>query len=230
MIKITDDKKLNHYINKHNINNIFEYDIKKYMQLHYFKKGEHICMSGEKLENFYFFVSGYAKVYILLQNGKSLLIRFYKPLQILGELESINDTNVNCNIQAMDDCFCIAVPYIVIKEIIFHDKTFLRYICNHLAHKLSSASISSSINLLYPLENRLASYILATSTIDNTNSYFLIKSDNMVEVAELLGSSYRHLLRVLNKFCENNIIERKNKSIIIKDHKKLEDLAGDLYN
>ena len=78
--------------------------------------------------------------------------------------------------------------------------------------------------MLYPLENRLASYILATYTNEYSNS-----TENLTQISEFLGSSYRHLLRVLNKLESEGIIKRNNKKLIILDKDRLEELAGDLY-
>ena len=226
MFKVIDDNKLNYYIKKYNINDIFSNDMKKYMEIHHFKKNEHICSAGEELRYLYFFIDGRAKVYITAPNGKSLLIRFYSPIQIIGDTEILNNTNIDCNIQAVEDCICIAILREVIEEIALKDPKFLYYTCKQLAFKLSSASLSSSINMLYPLENRLASYILATYATEYSHDS---NSDNLTHVSELLGTSYRHLLRVLDKFSSEGMIRKDGKDITILDLEKLEELAGDLY-
>ena len=56
MFKINDSKKLNYYINKYKINEIFSNNMIPYMEMHHFKKNEHICLSGEELKYLYFFV------------------------------------------------------------------------------------------------------------------------------------------------------------------------------
>ncbi|MDU2112737.1 MAG: helix-turn-helix domain-containing protein, partial [Clostridiales bacterium] len=75
-----------------------------------------------------------------------------------------------------------------------------------------------------PLENRLASYILASYTNEDNNN-----TENLTQIAEFLGTSYRHLLRVVKEFELEKIIKRDNKKLVILDKDKLEDLAGDLY-
>ncbi len=93
-----------------------------------------------------------------------------------------------------------------------------------MALKLASLSVSNSVNILYPLENRLASYILASYTNEDNNN-----TENLTQIAEFLGTSYRHLLRVVKEFELEKIIKRDNKKLVILDKDKLEDLAGDLY-
>ena len=224
MFKINDNKKLNYYINKYKINEIFSNNMIPYMEMHHFKKNEHICLSGEELKYLYFFVDGRSKVYITAPNGKSILIRFYSPVQIIGEIEILNKNTIQCNIQAIKECMCIAIPIKEIEDKCLKDDKFLYYISKHLSLKLASTSLSSTINMIYSLENRLASYILATYTNEDSNNI-----ENLTHISELLGTSYRHLLRVLNKFESEGVIKRNNKKLIILDKDRLEELAGDLY-
>ena len=110
MIKLDNKNKLDYFIDKFGINKHFSKDISEIVELHYFKKGSYICKKGDKLNYFYFFVDGRAKVYISTPNGKSLLIRFYSPLQVIGDIEINNSNDVDCNIQAIKDCMCIGIP------------------------------------------------------------------------------------------------------------------------
>jgi hypothetical protein len=99
-----------------------------------------------------------------------------------------------------------------------------------LGEKLIRLSKYSSINLLYPLENRLASYILAdTSNTVNAGKKTITFEGNLSEVAELLGTSYRHLLRTLNNLCTQGLIRKNLLAYEILDLEKLRKLAGDLY-
>ena len=199
------------------------------MELHFFKKGSHICQKGDKLDYFYFFVKGRAKVYISTPNGKSLLIRFYSPLQLIGEAEITCDKDADCNIQAIEDCICIGIPINIIQEISTYDPKFLKFICQSLSYKLTSTSASTSLNLLYPLENRLASYLLALYPSD-LNPEDKVMTDNFTQLAELLGADYRHFLRIVDKLCSKNIIKKEKRSLVIVDRQALSELAVDLYN
>lgn len=229
MIILNDKIKLSYYISKFQINGIFTKNIEKYMELHYFKKGSHICVKGDRLDYFYFFVKGRAKVYISTPNGKSLLIRFYSPLQVIGDVEVTCNENADCNIQAIEDCLCVGVPLHIVHEISNYDPKFLSFVCKHLSSKLTSTSASTSLNVLYPLENRLASYLLALYPNDLTPEDKIV-TDNFTQLSELLGSDYRHFLRVVDKLCSKNIIKKEKRSLVIVDRVALNNLAVDLYN
>jgi CRP/FNR family transcriptional regulator, putaive post-exponential-phase nitrogen-starvation regulator len=220
MLKINNKEVMEEYVLKYNINDIFTEDMRPFMELLLFKKDEYICRDNEKLSYLFFFVDGKAKVYSTLSNGKSLLLCFYQGFKVLGDLEMINSEPAATNVQVIEDTYCIGIPTEKVKMYLLNDAKFLRYICNSLAEKLSRCSKNSSINLLYPLENRLASYILATG--ENFD-------ESLTEISELLGTSYRHLLRTLNNMCLKGLIKKNDTGFEIINKKVLIKLASDIY-
>jgi len=226
---INNKEKLNYYIDKFNINSIFSVDMVKHMELHLFDRDEHIYKTNDKIDYFYFLVEGRAKVYILLSNGKSLLLMFCNPLRILGDVEILDSNIANCNLQALKQCLCIGISFEKIRKYAIDDPVFLKYMCRSLGEKLTKNTLSSSINLLYPLENRLASYILATTPEREDSNNESILTQKLTEIAELLGTSYRHLIRVINSLCDKGMIKKDNNLIIVVDREALSMLAGDLY-
>jgi CRP-like cAMP-binding protein len=230
MIKITDISLMHKYILENNIDSIFSENMMPYMELLLFKKGEYICRDGEPLDYFLFFVEGKAKVNNPLSNGKSLLLCFYEDFRVLGDLEIINGKSASTNVQVIEDAYCLGMPLEYVRTNLLNDSKFLRYVCTSLGEKLENLSKNSSINLLYPLENRLASYILAAGErIDNSGLKTIVFNENLTEVSELLGTSYRHLLRTLNTLCTRGIIIRKSSSYEVADEESLVKLAADLY-
>lgn len=237
MIRIDDKKKLSMYIKKHAIDEIFSADMSGFMQLVMFKRGEYICRDQDKLDYLYFFVKGKAKVYTLLTNGKALLLTFYQDFKVLGDLEILKNETVTTNVQVIEDAYCIAIPVKAVREHLMHDPVFLTFLCNSLSEKLQRCTKNSSINLLYPLEIRLSSYILAMGIKKEDDELYCVLNENLTEIAELLGSSYRHLLRTINLLIEKGAIRKIYKDdsgsgsseFQIADPKKLKLLATDLY-
>lgn len=231
MKRIYDQLQLDNYIKIFNIEDFFGIDMKKYMELHIFDKGSHLVKNNEPIDYLYFFVEGKVKVYTILKNGKSLLFRLYKPLVIIGDVEFIDYDTANSNIEAINECLCIGISMSNIRKYAVNDPTFLKCMCTSLGKKFISSSIASSINILYPLANRLASYLLAITPKNSQHSNLDggIITDNFSEMADLLGTSYRHLIRTINKLCNEKIIRKEKKSIIILNIRALETLAGDLY-
>lgn len=224
---IKDLKLIEKYITIHNIESLFSSYIKENLELLFFDKRELIFKEGDEIEYLMFFVEGRAKVYMTLENGKLLLLDFYKELDTLGDLELVTNDLSNCNVEAIEPCVCIGIPIKLIGNVHIKDVNLLNFLCNSLGEKLKRSSRNASINLLYPLENRLASYIISI-VIKEENRYFKF-DDTLIIISELLGTSYRHLLRTLNKLCDKNILKRNKESYIILDYKKLKSLSADIY-
>ena len=227
MNKVKDFNLINKYINIHNIGNLFNSDIKENLELLFFDKRELIFKKGDEINYLMFFVEGKAKVYMTLENGKFLLLDFYKELDTLGDLELVTNDVSSCNVEAIEPCVCIGIPIKLIKNMYCKDINLLNFLCNSLGEKLKRSSRNSSINLLYPLENRLASYIISIG-VKEENKYFKF-DETLTIISELLGTSYRHLLRTLNTLCEKKILSKKEGLYFILDYKKLKTLSADIY-
>ncbi|MHB8132048.1 MAG: transcriptional regulator YeiL [Mobilitalea sp.] len=230
MIKSNNQKELNNYILKYRINDIFSKDMTPFMDLLFYKKNEHIVKESEAINYLIFLVEGRAKVYVTLSNGKSLLLCFYQGFKVLGDLECIDLKNAASNVQAIEDTYCIGISFDNVRAHLLNDAKFLRFICSSLGQKLYQCSKNSSINLLYSLENRLASYIITTGEKIIKDGYErIIFNENLTEIAELLGTSYRHLLRTLNILCSKGVISKTNNYYEVIDKDALRKLSADLY-
>jgi CRP-like cAMP-binding protein len=217
---------LHDYIKQYSLDTLFETDMSRYMTLLYFPKGDFICESSDKLDSFYFLVSGKLKTFTLLDNGKSLLLRFSKPLGVIGDLEFLSRLPVRCHVEAQIDSYLIRIHFSDLYQHAYNDPTFLRFIISHLSYKLYTASNAASLNQLYPLENRFASYLLSINTDENNETRIEeIKANKLTEIAMLLGTSYRHLNRVIRQFREESIISQDKGSLKVLDLPKLRTLA-----
>ncbi len=210
--------------NKYNIANFFSVNPIDDFSLLSFEKGEFLAMPGDYIDQIYFLVQGKLKVYASKENGQSLLFKLSTPLSIIGDIEFFDDNPCASNIEFLKDSYMLALPVSTIASKYDSDIKFYKKISIELSEKLRYSSFLSRSKYLYPLENRLAEYIIFLSDNNMTVTHI-----NLSETADLLGTSYRHLLRVLQNFEENNIIERVNKNIYIKDIDYLNDLSKDIF-
>lgn len=227
MKKLTNKDLLNLYINKYSLNKYLNKNLLQSLEIHTFDKNEDICNLNEKLHFMYFLVSGKAKVTTLLSNGKSLLLCFNTPLAIVGDLELLDNPIADCNVTTLENCICLGLPISKIHLYGYNDPVFLRFIISSLEEKLRRNSVYSSINILYPLENRFAIYLI--SCLPSNLSETTIEIESISNLSQLLGSSYRHLNRVIKKLCSDNVIEKDKNTIKILNLPLLKELASDKY-
>lgn len=221
---------INYYVNRYSLRTFLPKQVIEQLKLFTYRAGDHIVHSDEYLDYMFFFVEGKGKVYSLQENGKSLLVGFYTPLDIIGDVELFSDRRSVCNLQAIEDSVCLAIEMKKMQETCRDNAPLLEYFCRSLSGKLQDFNINSAINLTYPLENRLAGYLMAISeSNEQTKQASRIYTENLTELADLLGTSYRHLTRTIKDFNEKGIIEKKKRHIKIVDWNKLKELAREIY-
>ncbi|WP_432403445.1 Crp/Fnr family transcriptional regulator [Wukongibacter sp. M2B1] len=225
MKKISNKDLLNHYINKHSLENIFDKDVLRYAQLHFYEKNEYILKSEFDLEYYYLIVNGKVKISYLLENGKSMLLKFYKEFNSLGDIELLKNIPIRCNVEAIEDTHLIAMPSDVLRKISLDNPKFLRHLIDSLSEKLYATLNNSSYNLTYPLINRLSSYLVELITDKN----YVILNSSLNEISQFLGTTYRHLNRTFKELESRSIIKYENKIIHILDKDRLHELSKNLY-
>src|SRR5471030_2323208 len=201
MKRILDDNLLNYYIEKHNIENIVDKDILKYAQLHFYKKEEYILEAESKLEYYYLLVDGKIKVFYPFENGKSMLLKFYKDFNTIGDLEILKNIPILCNIDVVQDTYLIAIPVDILRKKYCDNTKFLRHLVDSLSEKLYATINNSSYNFVYPLINRLSSYLVEHITDKN----YIILNSSYLEIAQFLGTTYIHLNRTFKEMESKSI-------------------------
>ncbi|MES9793917.1 transcriptional regulator YeiL, partial [Priestia megaterium] len=173
---------------------------------------------GSYPQYIYYLVEGKAKLYVTHENGKVSLINFLQAPTFMGEVELLNSQRYSKAIQTVTKIICLAIPINACKNKLLTDVTFLRHLCSFLSEKATRTSAKYTQNQAYPLENRLAAFIMLSA---DGNFY----KEKHTEVCEYLGVSYRHLLHVLAQLCKTDIIEKQSPGYIIRDRERLEKLA-----
>lgn len=186
-------------------------------------KGEFICMEGHSMTHLLLILDGKAKVCFAMENGKDLLLCFYCVGGIIGDLELMMNTDkAKSSVQAITAVKCISIPFHSNRTVLQSNTAFLNRIGTALARKLNRCTKNSACIILYPLETRLCSYIETM----NKDGFF---TDKLTEVAELLGTSYRHLLRSLHSLCLKGILEKRGNGYYVNDARALHQNAKDFY-
>lgn len=225
MKKIMDTERLNFYFEKYDIAGIFDKDIIRNCRLHFYKKGDTILESGYNLEYYYMLVEGQVKIFYTFENGKSMTLKFYKEFNHIGDIELLKNVPVHCDVEAVEDSYLIAIPASILKSRYMDNLNFIRHLANSLGDKLFATINNSSYNFVYPLANRLASYL--AERLDGND--FIVLDSALKDIADFLGTTYRHLGRTFNELEAQSIIRLENKKVFILDREKLEDLAKNIY-
>lgn len=202
------------------------------MELRRYGDGEGVCSVGDRLEYMFFLLQGKLKIHTLLPNGKSVLVRFARPMSVIGDVELMRQYPVKNEVVSVGDSLLLAAGRKQLLREAENNTALLRFLVGELGHKMYTLGQNSAMNVLYPVENRFASYLLSLFS-DNTGAQRVeeIRTSTLTETADLLGTSYRHLNRVVRGLIEEGIIERRNGRLIVRDEARLASLAnGNLYD
>ena len=187
-----------------------------------YAKGEFLCEQGTPLEHLLIVSAGRVKVCSMGANGKTLLFCFHDPGKILGEVEFMTNAFASSSVCAVTDSQCIVIPHERYRDYLLSNVVFLKRISLTMAEIITETSTNGASNILYPFETRLCAYI-------STNHENGIFSQKLTELAEYLGTSYRHLLRTLDSLCARGIIEKTAQGYLIKDESKLRAIGNNFF-
>jgi CRP-like cAMP-binding protein len=143
----------------------------------------------------------------------------------VGDLELVNGKEANNTVQSVNRSLLFAISYRIIQNTYAENPKFLHFMLSQVTHKLYTFSNLSSLNMLYPVESRFASYVLSTVDQDTAASEE-IQTSKLTELADLLGTSYRHLNRVIQDLCRRDIIRKVRRKIVIQNVEELREIAG----
>ena len=199
------------YIRKYRLDQILEERHVSMLELKTWKRRDILLHADTELHHLLFLVEGKAKTSYISANGQTVLHSFLYPLSILGEVELWKQMPVLNEVTALSE------------QSLRQDVRFLQYLVSELSEKLKNSNRNASISLSYPVENRLASYLMAVCERD-------VFQEDHGEVSSMIGCSYRQLQRCLSQFCEQGLLCKCEKGVYrINNRKQLQTLGQDIY-
>src|SRR5208282_3645568 len=150
------------YIRRYSLDGLLSSDLLEALRPIRRGPGELVIRSGEQVRDLLFFVEGRIKVFSTMDNGQSVLASFYRPFDVLGEAELFASERYTLSAEALTRTVCLGLSVAAIKKAADRNCRLFMYLCGRLGAKLSDRIVAESINLRYPVEYRLASYLLAS--------------------------------------------------------------------
>lgn len=166
-----------------------------------FEKDEMLCRAGEAIEYMLLILRGRAKVYNLTEDGRCRLHAVYRDCGVVGDLELAMDRRAaNSCVQALTPVEAIAIPMQDCRAALEKDAALARLIMRQLAEKLAgTTALSARAAGGHTLGERLVGYIRDTHQEDGLG-------ENLTQLSELLGVSYRHMLRTVSALRAQGIL------------------------
>lgn len=228
MNEMTNREELMHVLNNHGLTPLFPEPMLSRLTLCNFREGDLICSQGEQPSHLYVLVKGKIKVFTTSEEGNTLILSFLTPLEAIGDIEYIQGIPIMNTVEAVSPVLMIRIPYRYLSQYGQEHAPLLQFLLKVIAEKFQRKSSSLSFNLLHSVEARLAGYLLSIS-FDKNDEQFEghLSTASLKDTANLIGTSYRHLNRVLQKLSAQGLIEREKGVISILDRARLHAIAGE---
>lgn len=206
------------YIHQFPIEKYFSYSVEPFVEVFQYRVGDWVIEEGMNSDYLFFIHSGKAKVFVTHQNGKMSLLNIVGAGEFLGDMELLHEQYYSKAVQAISTMIVFAIPFNPCREPLLEDAKFLKQLAIYISEKTTNMTAKYSQRLAFPLENRLAEFILQTAVDD-------IYHEKHVLVCDYLAVSYRHLLFTLAQFCEEGILEKEGRNYRIRNKSRLIELA-----
>ncbi|TQR09631.1 Crp/Fnr family transcriptional regulator [Psychrobacillus lasiicapitis] len=222
---IQDNVLCTYYLNHKELKKVFTSEEHPF-QIRRYSRNEVVFEEGEDIDGFYIQVSGRTKITTSVITGKALLLRFCSAISFMGDIELVQKVPIQSHVTAVEDTDFIFIDQTYIYNELMKDIAFLQQLLAHATYKLQTCTTASRINLLASVETRFASYLC---TVRNGVSFGKeIQTANSMEIASLIGTTTRHLNRIMEKLVFDKVIEKNKKEIIVIEWTKIEELSGGL--
>ena len=195
-----------------------------------FKKGETLFLEGEEPECLWFILDGEVKIFKDFASGKSAILGIFGPGSMVAEVAVIDGNPYPAGCQAVTAGTAATVKRDDALNIITTNPSVALLLMSGLGKKLrdltgdlGSMSVQSVIRRLSRLLVKLAEKF---GTVDGNSvemELFLTRKD----LAEFIGTSFEVAVRGLRRLQDENLLEIRGKTLIVRDIKKLRKVAGE---
>ncbi|SBW10869.1 putative Regulatory protein YeiL [uncultured Eubacteriales bacterium] len=200
MRQVHDPALLRSYIDRYNLQDRFSLDLSSAATLFCYEEDELISQMGDQFDHILILVEGECMAYVLTGTDKIHCESHYRGLNIMGMTSVLwEEPNIN-SLRTITPCTCLAIPASLYRDALLNDVRFLRAAVRSLA-----SHVRKSAAHFEPLETRLAAFILEMEQ-EGLFRY------NLTLCADLLETSYRHLLRTLRTFCDMGLLQKRGKA------------------
>ncbi|WP_214811475.1 MULTISPECIES: Crp/Fnr family transcriptional regulator [unclassified Exiguobacterium] len=217
-----EDERLATYLDRFQLTHVFDERLRRHLERVEVEPGEYLCQQGDDAKQLYLLVEGKLKITHMSAAGRRLVLSFKHPFDLVGDIEYVRRIPLMNTVEAVTPVQVFRISYAALEQVGTDNPAFLRFLLETITMKFELKSHSMSFNLLYPVEVRLASYLLSMTPEKQT-----LPVTDLVDAADLIGTSYRHLNRVLLQFSRDGLIDRTKRTIEIIDRAGLMERVGE---
>jgi CRP-like cAMP-binding protein len=206
------------YIAKHKMTTFLNEDLLAHLELFHFPVYSSVYVEEQEQHYLYFLVEGQVQCSHYQPNGNLAVFALSVPFCAIGDLEILSKEQVYSNVIAVQDTWMLGIARSNIERYGANEPRFLRFIIEQLREKLYKAD-SLKVNDTLPAIKRLAIYLLSQEEKD------AVMLPDKEGLASLMGTTQRHLNRVLKQLVDAGVLSAGYPYVKILDRNALKNMA-----
>lgn len=173
------------------------------LQARTLEKGEYLLRQGDPPPGLFLLCSGLGRVYTSSANGRDILHAFVGPGEVIGEIEYFAGEPLSCTVEAARRTEAWFLSSGAVGALLAKEPRLAIALATTMARRYHQEVARSSQRIAYPVADNALRICLAHMRDQADPRIQLSKHD----LAEYLGTSVRHLNRVLKQLAGRGAIE-----------------------
>jgi CRP/FNR family cyclic AMP-dependent transcriptional regulator len=166
-------------------------------------KGDCLLRQGDAPRGLYVLHAGLGRVYTTSPNGREILHAFVGPGEVIGEIEYFAGQPISCTVEAAQRTEAWFIPSAAVDAVIAKEPRLAVALATTMARRYHRDVERSSARISYPIAHNVLRICLARAVERGGPCIQLRKHD----LAEHVGTSGRHLNRVLKELASRGAID-----------------------
>ncbi|HRL14457.1 MAG TPA: Crp/Fnr family transcriptional regulator [Aggregatilineales bacterium] len=194
------DEIIQKYVAQYEMQRFLNRDLLRSLQLFQFPPMANVYYEQDEQHYLHFLVEGAVQCGHYQLNGRVAVFALSTPFTALGDLEILSDEPVWSSVIAIEPSTMLGIDRSIVERYGADDPKFLRFLIDQLRDKLYKTN-GLQANQIMPVIHRLAMYMLAQQKQGDD-----VLLPGKEQLASLLGTTTRHLNRVLKQLVESGAI------------------------
>jgi CRP/FNR family cyclic AMP-dependent transcriptional regulator len=189
-----------------------------------FAKGQEIISRADPSRDVFILLSGHGRVTFFSASGKAVAFRRIEPGDLFGEFAAIDGQGRSATVEATRPATVLCLSWQLFWDLMQADRAFTAAVMRHLVGLLRSLTSRIVEFSTLGVKNRIHCELLrmAKAAVVDAGKSELNPAPTHSDLAARISTHREAVSRELSRLTKMGVIERKGRSILVKDLERLE--------
>lgn len=194
---------------------------------HTYDKGQEIIGRSDAPKDVYFLIDGVARVIVYSASGKAVNFRRIEAGALFGEFSAIEGLARSASVEAVEPCRAVSISAALFRELMHQDPRFMLFVLSHLVTILRSLTSRIIEFSTLGVTSRIQTELLRMAQAGHGKGQQreISPAPTHSEIAGRISTHREAVSREVSRLKQLGILERRGRSLIVKDIQKLEQMV-----